>query len=190
MGQLAEYAKKRNFRKTPEPSGKKRTAKTGALSFVVQEHHASHLHYDFRLELNGVLKSWAVPKGPIMDRSVKRLAIEVEDHPLEYGKFHGTIPKGEYGAGEVFIWDKGRWEPKGDPAAALRKGHLDFTLKGKKLKGEWMLLRTKRPDGGKNQWLLMYRGREKTDTAEEEPTVERATDFIQPQFAQLVSTLR
>lgn len=187
MAQLSEYAKKRNFRKTPEPPGKKRKAKTGALSFVVQEHHASHLHYDFRLELNGVLKSWAVPKGPVMDRSVKRLAIEVEDHPLEYGKFHGTIPEGEYGAGEVYIWDKGLWEPKGDPTAALRKGHLDFTLKGKKLKGEWMLLRTKRPDHGKNQWLLMYRGREKTDATEEEPGVADEVEFIEPQLAQLVS---
>lgn len=168
MKALTEYRKKRDFKKTPEPGAVVRRGKRAPkehASFVVQEHHASHLHYDFRLEVDGVLKSWAVPKGPVMDRKVKRLAVEVEDHPLAYGSFHGRIPKGEYGAGEVFIWDKGTWEPKGDPRAALKKGHLDFTLNGGKLTGDWMLIRTRNAPGGKNQWLLMYRGHVPEDIA-------------------------
>lgn len=193
---LTEYRKKRDFKKTPEPGAVVRRGKRAPkerASFVVQEHHASHLHYDFRLEVDGVLKSWAVPKGPVMDRKVKRLAVEVEDHPLAYGSFHGRIPEGEYGAGEVFIWDKGTWEPKGDPRAALKKGHLDFTLNGGKLQGDWMLIRTRNARGGKNQWLLMYRGRATKDAADEEPAAEpaRKSDadgFIAPELAELVAT--
>jgi bifunctional non-homologous end joining protein LigD len=154
---LALYNKKRNFTKTKEPTGKKVTKKSHKLIFVVQEHHASHLHYDFRLELDGVLKSWAVPKGPSLDPKDKRLAVEVEDHPLPYAKFHGTIPQGEYGGGEVFIWDKGTWETQGDEAhKALEKGQLKFVLKGKKLKGKFVLIRTRW--GGseiKKNWLLI-----------------------------------
>ena len=158
--QLREYNIKRNFKVTGEPSGKLKTkGKTAKkkLIFVVQEHHARRLHYDFRLELEGVLKSWAVPKGPSLDPSDKRLAVETEDHPLEYAKFHGTIPVGEYGAGEVFIWDKGTWEAEeGDPVKALEKGHLKFRLKGKKLNGSFVLVRTTLGgDESKKNWLLM-----------------------------------
>ena len=134
---LRDYNRKRDFKITREPSGKtanqvKKVVKK-KLIFVVQEHHASHLHYDFRLELDGVLKSWAVPKGPSMDPGERRLAVEVEDHPLAYATFSGTIPKGQYGGGEVYIWDKGTWEMEGDAHEGLKKGKLEFKLKGKKL---------------------------------------------------------
>lgn len=128
-----------------------------AKIFVVHEHHASHLHYDFRLEIDGVLKSWAIPKGPSEDPKVKRLAVAVEDHPLSYGSFEGVIPEGEYGAGEVLIWDSGSWEPEGNPREGLKKGHLDFKLNGHKLHGRWVLIKTKSSSGKKNQWLLMKR---------------------------------
>lgn len=163
---LEEYNKKRNFKKTSEPKGRKKTAKKGELTFVVQEHHASHLHYDLRLELDGVLKSWAVPKGPSKDPKVKRLAVQTEDHPLEYAEFHGTIPEGEYGAGEMFIWDKGTWETEDDARAALKKGHLEFELKGKKLKGKWMLVRTHYLETQtKKNWLLIKRSDTKKKSA-------------------------
>ena len=152
---LQEYNRKRDFKKTREPKGKShRQAKDHPLMFVVQEHHASHLHYDFRLEWDGVLKSWAVPKGPSLDPSVKRLAVEVEDHPISYGSFEGIIPEKQYGAGEVFIWDTGTWQPTFDAEAGFKKGHLSFELKGKKLKGHWDLIKTKIP-GRQSQWLLI-----------------------------------
>jgi bifunctional non-homologous end joining protein LigD len=151
---LSKYNQMRDFKITKEPKGLHRKSKTKALSFVVQEHHASHLHWDFRLEWEGVLKSWAVPKGPSMDPHTKRLAVEVEDHPLSYGKFHGTIAEGQYGAGEVYIWDKGTWDPLEDADRGFKKGHLVFNLKGKKLKGVFHLVRT-RSQGRQNQWLLM-----------------------------------
>jgi bifunctional non-homologous end joining protein LigD len=127
------------------------------LIFVVQKHRATALHYDFRLEWKGVLLSWAVPKGPSLDPSVKRLAMEVEDHPIEYAKFEGIIPEGEYGGGTVMIWDNGTWTPESpDVDAALKKGDLKFTLHGKKLKGSWVLVRTRgRYQAGKNTWLLI-----------------------------------
>lgn len=156
MKQLQEYNQKRNFKKTPEPRAEVRKAKSPKSLFVVQEHHASHLHYDFRLELNGVLKSWAVPKGPSLDPSIKRLAVQVEDHPLPYANFEGSIPAGEYGGGDVYIWDRGTWETEGDAEEGLRKGRLEFTLKGKKLKGKWLLIRTKR-SSSKPQWILIKR---------------------------------
>ncbi|WP_413586611.1 DNA ligase D [Bdellovibrio sp. HCB274] len=151
---LAKYNRKRDFTGTSEPKGLKKAARSKNLSFVVQEHHASHLHWDFRLEWEGVLKSWAVPKGPSMDPHTKRLAVEVEDHPLSYGKFHGKIPEGHYGAGDVYIWDKGTWDPLEDAARGFKKGHLVFNLKGKKLKGVFHLVRTRSP-GRNAQWLLM-----------------------------------
>jgi bifunctional non-homologous end joining protein LigD len=155
---LDEYRKKRRFAVTPEPAGQQRAGRRAAkaLTFVVQKHRASHLHYDFRLEWKGVLLSWAVPKGPSLDPSVKRLAMQTEDHPLEYAKFEGIIPEGEYGGGTVMIWDQGAWVPEDqDVDAALRKGQLKFTLRGKKLKGSWVLVRTHGPVGGKPGWLLI-----------------------------------
>jgi DNA ligase D-like protein (predicted polymerase)/DNA ligase D-like protein (predicted 3'-phosphoesterase) len=159
MTKLAEYNKKRHFRRTPEPAGKSTKRKASKkLSFVIQKHDATNLHYDFRLELDGVLKSWAVPKGPSMNPSDKRLAVQVEDHPLSYGKFAGVIPKGNYGAGTVEIWDKGYYEPvkvEGDPEEAVRteleKGSLKFNIHGERLNGVFSLVKFK---GGKN-WLLI-----------------------------------
>ena len=152
---LAHYHRKRNFDKTPEPSEGGEQG-TQALSFVVQKHHASRLHYDFRLELDGTLKSWAVPKGPCLDPSVKRMAVEVEDHPLSYAGFEGTIPAGNYGAGRVVVWDRGTWEPVGDPHQGLAKGDLKFNLHGHKLRGRWVLVRMKGKEGEKKSpWLLI-----------------------------------
>ena len=151
---LKTYWKKRHFTRTPEPKGGE-AVKRG-FAFTVQRHHASHLHYDFRLELDGVLKSWAVPKGPCLDPSVRRLAVEVEDHPVEYGTFEGEIPKGQYGGGTVVLWDRGHWTPLDDPRAGLRKGHLRFSLEGHKLRGRWdLILMRGRESGGKRQWLLV-----------------------------------
>lgn len=161
---LVEYRKKRHFTKTAEPAGsaaKEKTArkKTGSrLSYVIQQHAATRLHFDFRLELDGVLKSWAVPKGPSFDPAEKRLAVEVEDHPLEYAKFEGSIPEGEYGAGEVIVWDRGTWTPDGDPHASLKKGKLEFELAGEKLAGRWVLVRLHgRERSDKPNWLLIKR---------------------------------
>jgi len=155
---LEEYRRKRRFAKTSEPHGA-RIRKSHALTFVVQHHLASHEHHDFRLELDGVLKSWAVPKLVSSKPGVKRLAVQVEDHPLEYGSFEGEIPAGEYGAGTVEIFDHGTWEPEEDPHEALAAGKLAFRLKGRKLTGEWVLVRLKhaRGDGAKPQWLLFKR---------------------------------
>jgi bifunctional non-homologous end joining protein LigD len=156
---LALYQAKRDFKKTPEPSGKASVGPGRYPRFVVQKHAASRLHYDLRLEVDGVFKSWAVTKGPSPDPSDKRLAVEVEDHPLDYGDFEGTIPKGEYGGGTVMLWDRGFWTPEGktDPSRALRAGELKFSLAGKKLKGGWVLVRMQRKGErvkGKN-WLLI-----------------------------------
>ena len=156
---LEEYKRKRNFQKTPEPEGKV-APKHEERFFCVQKHLASHLHYDFRLEHNGVLLSWAVPKGPSLDPKTKRLAMHVEDHPVAYGDFEGVIPEG-YGAGIVMLWDRGTWTPETDDVeAALKKGDLKFTLNGYKLKGSWVLVRTggRFPGargGGDRSWLLI-----------------------------------
>jgi bifunctional non-homologous end joining protein LigD len=151
---LDEYRRKRDFKKTPEPDGGT-VAEAGGF-YCIQHHHARREHYDFRIELDGVLKSWAVPKGPSLDPEEKRLAVHVEDHPLEYGYFEGVIPAGEYGAGDVLLWDIGHWEPIGDPHDGYRKGKLKFTLRGEKLRGGWTLARMggKAGEGGKN-WLLL-----------------------------------
>lgn len=150
---LTEYKKKRRFDRTPEPEAK--SAPRGGRSFVIQKHAASHLHYDFRLELDGVLKSWAVPKGPSLDPSVKRLAMHVEDHPVAYGGFEGIIPKGEYGGGTVMLWDRGEWEPVDDAHESYRSGRLKFILHGEKLHGRWMLVRTgSKSSEPSRQWLL------------------------------------
>ena len=130
---LETYRRKRNFDKTSEPRGGR--AKAGGAGFVIQKHDARRLHYDFRLEMDGVLKSWAVTRGPSHVPGEKRLAVHVEDHPLEYGGFEGTIPKGEYGGGTVIVWDRGRWQPIGDPHKGFAKGHLEFELDGEKLHG-------------------------------------------------------
>jgi len=158
---LEEYKKKRDFKKTPEPEGVVKTSDRQQLFFCVQKHLASHLHYDFRLEHNGVLLSWAVPKGPSLDPKTKRLAMMTEDHPFDYGEFEGVIPEG-YGAGIVMLWDKGTWTPQVDDVdAALKKGDLKFTLDGYKLKGSWVLVRTSgrfpgaRSGGGDRSWLLI-----------------------------------
>jgi bifunctional non-homologous end joining protein LigD len=173
---LEKYREKRNFKISPEPSGKPRLspAAKGHFQYVIQKHRATQLHYDFRLEFNGVLLSWAVPKGPSLDPSVKRLAMEVEDHPMEYGGFEGVIPEGEYGGGTVMVWDQGEWTPESDDVeSALKKGDLKFTLHGKKLGGSWVLVRT-RGFGSKadKSWLLI-KHRDKyaseKDIEEEEP---------------------
>jgi bifunctional non-homologous end joining protein LigD len=154
---LARYQAKRDFSKTAEPSGKEKTAPSRQLRFVVQKHAARRLHYDFRLELDGVFKSWAVTKGPSLDPHDRRLAVEVEDHPLNYGDFEGTIPQGQYGGGTVMLWDRGYWAPEGGLSAGsqLRKGDLKFVLAGKKLDGGWVLVRMKRDGGTRNNWLLI-----------------------------------
>jgi bifunctional non-homologous end joining protein LigD len=155
----SEYGRKRNFQITTEPperpaGGKKNPAES--LRFVVQKHAARNLHYDFRLELDGSLKSWAVPKGPSLDPKDKRLAVHVEDHPLDYADFEGRIPEGQYGAGQVIVWDQGIWQPHGDAEKAYRDGKLKFSLIGEKLTGDWTLVRTRLPgSGGKQQWLLI-----------------------------------
>lgn len=160
---LKTYRQKRNFKKTTEPQAVK--AHSAQPIFVVQKHWASHLHYDFRLEAFGVLKSWAVPKGPSTNVGEKRLAVEVEDHPLAYATFEGTIPKGEYGAGTVKIWDHGYWVPPQNLRQALAKGRIDIELVGKKLKGKWLLQKTRSTSGSKNQWLLIKRHDTKSPTS-------------------------
>ena len=154
---LAEYRRKRRFGVTPEPRGETPRRRTRARVFVVHKHRASHLHYDVRLEWGGVLLSWAVPKGPSLDPTVKRLAIEVEDHPLAYASFEGVIPAGEYGAGTVMVWDRGTWTPaEADVRASLRRGELKFALAGKKLRGGWVLVRTRgRVVARRPAWLLI-----------------------------------
>src|SRR5580765_3290044 len=166
-GKLADYRRKRDFAQTPEPKGAV-AARNRSLRFVVQKHAARSLHYDFRLELDGTLKSWAIPKGPSLDPAQKRLAVHVEDHPLEYGNFEGVIPPGHYGAGKVEIWDSGVWQPLGNAADDYRAGKLKFRLDGEKLHGGWTLVRTRLPaSGDKEQWLLI-KERDKTALPAEE----------------------
>jgi bifunctional non-homologous end joining protein LigD len=173
---LREYRQKRRFTITPEPAGDRAPRRRPrALGFVVQKHRATQLHYDFRLEWNGVLLSWAVPKGPSLDPSVKRLAMQVEDHPIEYASFEGVIPEGEYGGGTVMVWDRGTWLPeRPDVDAALKKGELKFALQGKKLAGSWVLVRTRAPQWaprGRSAWLLI---KHRDAAASEEDVTEAA----------------
>src|SRR5687768_1452628 len=201
---LGRYREMRDFSATPEPRGAAKRKKSAQLRYYIQRHDATRLHYDFRLELEGVLKSWAVPKGPSLDPADKRLAMQTEDHPLEYGEFEGTIPEKQYGAGDVLLWDKGVWLPEDkDPIAALRKGRLHFRLDGEKLRGAWILTRTSRGDA-RPAWLLIKRNdddvrRGHDITVERPESVKRAPEksrravraqipqFITPQLATLVS---
>ncbi|MGA2403535.1 MAG: DNA polymerase ligase N-terminal domain-containing protein [Syntrophobacteraceae bacterium] len=152
---LDRYHGKRDFKRTPEPAGKVEPSRTDRL-YVIQKHAASRLHYDLRLELGGVLKSWAIPKGPSLLPGEKMLAVHVEDHPIEYGSFEGIIPKVEYGGGTVMLWDRATWEPEADPEEGYAKGDLKIRLHGEKLRGSWVLARMKGAAGeeGKN-WLLI-----------------------------------
>src|SRR5215468_1947691 len=157
---LTEYKRKRDFKKTREPVGKPVPKKIkGASRFVIQKHAARRLHYDFRLEMEGVLKSWALPKGLPWKRGEKHLAVEVEDHPIEYEDFEGVIPEGQYGGGTVMVWDRGTYYVCGEqPLKSLREGKLHLLLDGKKAKGEWTLVRIRGRDGEKNQWLILKTG--------------------------------
>ena len=171
---LEEYKRKRRFNETPEPEGK--LAKTPGNTFVIQKHRATRLHYDFRLEMEGVLRSWAIPKGPNFNPAEKRLAVETEDHPLDYGGFEGVIPKGNYGAGNVIIWDNGTYEmvdPE-TPEKGYKKGKLHFTLKGKKLRGEWVLVRGSREP---KQWIF-FKVRDKYATTDGDVTEDRPESVI------------
>ncbi len=177
-GDLSRYREMRDFSRTPEPSGIRKEAGPD-LRFVIQKHAARRLHYDLRLELDGVYKSWAVTKGPSLDPHIKRLAVHVEDHPIDYGDFEGIIPKGEYGGGAVMIWDRGFWRPEGDPAKGYAKGHLAFELDGEKLHGRWHLVRTKpRPSDKKEQWLLFKSDDEFAHPEAEEDILEAAPDSV------------
>ncbi len=174
MAGLRTYNAKRRFDVTPEPRGK--ASRRGGDAFVIQKHAARRLHYDFRLELDGVMKSWAVTRGPSLDPGEKRLAVHVEDHPVEYNTFEGIIPQGQYGGGTVMIWDRGRWSPEDDPHKAYAKGHLSFQLDGEKLHGLWHLVRMRKRQGEtRENWLLIKghdefeRGRRDPDILEEMP---------------------
>ncbi|MBC7371981.1 MAG: hypothetical protein H7326_10470, partial [Bdellovibrionaceae bacterium] len=187
---LEEYKRKRDFKKTSEPAGGK--SKNKMPIFVVQEHLASHLHYDFRLEAFGVLLSWAVPKGPSTAVGDKRLAVQVEDHPIDYATFKGRIPDGEYGAGIVKIWDHGTWIEPENLKQQLEKGHIEFELRGKKLKGKWLLQRTNRSTGSKSQWLLIKRHDDQGKKAasvkipNKIKSPDKFPDFVSPQLALLM----
>ncbi|MGH7553915.1 MAG: DNA polymerase ligase N-terminal domain-containing protein, partial [Longimicrobiales bacterium] len=177
---LEEYRRKRDFRRTPEPAGEVAPKERGEpLSFVVQKHDARNLHYDFRLELEGTLKSWAVPKGPSLHPSARRLAMHVEDHPLEYADFEGVIPDDEYGGGTVLLWDQGTWWPKeDDPVKAYRRGRLKFTLEGEKLRGIWNLVRMAPRDGQKESWLLIKDADEFSRASDEPDIVDERPESV------------
>ena len=177
---LKKYREKRNFAVTPEPAEGGESGGAG-LVFVMQKHWASRLHYDFRLELDGAMKSWAVPKGPSFDPSVKRMAVQVEDHPIAYNQFEGTIPKGQYGAGKVIIWDEGRWTPIGDPRKGYKTGHLKFTLEGVKLRGRWALIRMKSKESERQPpWLLIKENDEYARPDQDFSVVDEMPDSVVP----------
>src|SRR5581483_2436147 len=177
---LDTYRAKRDFSRTAEPSGAETRRKAGGNRYLIQKHAATRLHYDFRLELDGVLLSWAVTRGPSYDPADRRLAVHTEDHPLDYGDFEGTIPKGEYGGGTVMLWDEGTWEPVGDPHAGMAKGDLKFILHGERLKGKWVLVRMKPRKGERSRaenWLLI-KERDEYAGPESKPVIERATTSV------------
>jgi DNA ligase D-like protein (predicted 3'-phosphoesterase) len=189
---LSEYNAKRDFTRTAEPAGTVPRSRGKALQFVIQKHAASHLHFDFRLELDGVMKSWAVPKGPSLDPSVRRLAMEVEDHPISYNTFEGTIPQGEYGGGTVMLWDRGTYEADdGGGAESLRrgyeKGELRFVMHGKRLKGGFVLARLRRP--GRPQWLLIKRRDDYADV-DRDITAEQTTSVATKRTMEQISSGR
>ena len=191
---LGVYRKKRKFGVTSEPRGHK--ARRGGDAYVIQKHAARRLHYDLRLELDGVMKSWAVTRGPSLDSGEKRLAVHVEDHPIEYNKFEGTIPQGQYGGGTVMIWDRGRWTPEGDPHKGYAKGHLDFILDGEKLHGRWHLVRMRNRDRDRHENWLLIKGNDDAareprdkDILEEEPR-SAATGRTMEEIAQMKAVKR
>ena len=182
---LARYARKRDFSKTAEPTGADKVVPSEALRFIIQKHAASHLHFDLRLEWDGVFKSWATPKGPSLDPHDRRLAMEVEDHPLAYGDFEGTIPKGEYGGGVVMLWDRGFWAPESgfeNVGRALAKGELKFVMEGERVHGSWVLVRTRGDKTGRTLEEIASRSRnvwhsnraEAAGTREKQQSKERA----------------
>src|SRR5262250_1900410 len=179
---LREFRRKRDFKKTPEPAGRVADpSRSTDRVFVIQKHAASRLHYDFRLELEGVLKSWAVPRGPSLDPADKRLAMHVEDHPLEYGSFEGIIPKGEYGGGTVMLWDRGTWQSEGDPHRDYRGGSLKFTLHGEKLRGSWALVRIRdrrQARDDERSWLLIKHDDQDARPAAQYQVVEALPDSV------------
>lgn len=188
---LKEYRQKRDFHKTTEPTGHLSSADQKELKFVVQEHHASHLHYDFRLEVKGVLKSWAIPKGPSMNPAEKRLAVQVEDHPFEYRTFEGIIPEGNYGAGSVKIWDQGTYQVEGVSTVrkseslmqkGLQEGHINIFLKGDKLKGAFSLIRIRGSDS--KQWLLIKKKDENVSVSSA-PIQKKKSTLMKPMLATL-----
>lgn len=184
---LKEYKQKRNFKLTPEPAGAVTKKPAKRVQFVIQKHAASHLHYDFRLEMAGVLKSWAVPKGPSLNPADKRLAVQVEDHPIGYANFEGEIPPGQYGGGEVIVWDNGVWECEDDPVKSWQAGKLRFTLQGKKLQGKWLLLRMPSfKKNGKTNWLLRKEQDEAADKTTD-ITAERPESVISGKKLQIDS---
>jgi len=177
-GPLQRYRQKRNFNVTSEPTGAASTQPAEALSFVIQKHWASRLHYDFRLEFDGVLLSWAVPKGPSFDPKKMQMAIHVEDHPLDYASFEGTIPKKQYGAGTVIVWDRGTWEPVGDPRRGMAEGKLVFRLHGEKLAGLWELVRIAKPDDKQDPWMLFKKKDEWARPGEEYDVITALPDSV------------
>jgi len=189
---LAEYKRKRDFTRTAEPSGAGASRRSGrGLRFVIQKHAASHLHFDFRLELDGVMKSWAVPKGPSYDPSVRRLAMEVEDHPIEYNTFEGTIPKGQYGGGTVMIWDRGTYDAEdGGGVESLREGYargdLKIVMRGKRMHGGWVLVRMRR-EGERAQWLLI-KHRDETADAKYDVVADEMTSAVSGRTMEEIAT--
>jgi bifunctional non-homologous end joining protein LigD len=177
---LEKYREKRDFKQTPEPAGNEGVEGKGGI-FVVQKHAARQLHYDFRLEMEGVLKSWAVPKGPSLDPASKRLAVQVEDHAIEYAGFEGTIPPEEFGGGTVMVWDRGFWEPLGEWAEGFGRGAIKFTLHGEKLHGLWVLVRMKGRPGrgqGSDNWLLIKEHDAEARTGRDGEIVELMPDSV------------